>query len=169
MWRRPFLGHPIRDRCRTYAAIDGGSPPRATPLPSFGNLEPVRKEQWVQKKEGHFHGRSITILSSSTSCLADSESLNASCGFNERLIRLNCHFVSEIAGRAFCRWIGTAHLAWRLFSTRKQLSKRSIVTLDSARELREVRRPLRQVFRRNRSRYDAYDRVPATRLFFHGN
>ena len=51
MWRRPFLGHPIRDRCRTYAVIDGGSPPRATPLPSFGNQEPVRKEQWVHKKK----------------------------------------------------------------------------------------------------------------------
>ena len=51
MWRRPFLGHPIRDRCRTYAAIDGESPPWATPLPSLGNLEPVRKEQWVHKKK----------------------------------------------------------------------------------------------------------------------
>ena len=47
MLRRPFLGHPFRDRCRTYAATDAGSPPRATPLPSFDNLEPVRKEQWV--------------------------------------------------------------------------------------------------------------------------
>ena len=47
MWRRPFLGHPIRDRCRTYAATDAGSPPRATSLPSFGNLEPVRKEQFI--------------------------------------------------------------------------------------------------------------------------
>ena len=45
---------------------------------------------------------------------------------------------------------------------RKQLSKRSIVTPDSARELG---RPLGQVFGRNRSRYNAYDRVPATRLF----
>ena len=49
---------------------------------------------------------------------------------------------------------------------RKQLSKRSIVTptrLETRR--RELRSPLRQVFGRNRSRYDAYDRVPATGLF----
>ena len=55
MWRRPFLGHPFRDRCRTYA-------------------------------EGHFHRRSI--LSSSTSCLADSQSLNLPPVFNERRIHL---------------------------------------------------------------------------------
>ena len=89
MLRRPFLGHPFRDRCRTCAATDAGSPPRATP--SFDNLEPVRKEQWVlfpmsALKEGHFYRRSI--LSSSMSCLADSESLNLPPVFNERRIHL---------------------------------------------------------------------------------
>ena len=127
MWRRPFLCHPIRDRRRTYAAIDGGSPPRATPLHSFGNLEPVRKEQWVHKKKAI----SIDALLS-YSLLQRLASLTLRAWmfppvFNERRIHLAISFrrsQEELSA------VGLALFIWLEGSISTRKKKNSSVTSD---------------------------------------
>ena len=64
----------------------------------------------------------------------------------------------KYAGRAFCRSTGTVYLLLCSISTKTKTAQQTI-TLDSSLDGFDVH------FGRNRSRYDAYDRVPATRPF----
>ena len=166
MWRRPFLGHPIRDRCRTYAATDAGSPPRATSLPSFGNLEPVRKEQWVHKKKAISIGALLpySLLQSLASLTLRAWMLPPV--FNERRI---CLAISSGRSEEALSAIGLALFIWLAgsISTRTKTAQQAIYRdprLGSRASTSTSASfwPKSNAIRRVRSR-------PRNAPFFHGN